>query len=537
MRQKGTTPPPPRSSRPKAAAEPLVESVPPERMVIHDIYRIIEKIGSGGMGDVYLAELAADDPDAGLRKGEKVAVKMINHLNGSREDAEARFMLEAEAAKTIDHDNVIEIFKIGKAGKRIFLVMEYLEGVDLKGHIFEKGRLSWEEARPIIEKVCMALAAAHGKNIIHRDMKPENIFLSRNGQANVKVLDFGFAKFADEDERKLTKGDLKVGTPSYAAPEQIWSESYDHRADIYSFGVVIYEMLSGTVPFKSSAVDERQRIWNVLVKHRDEQAKRPSEVVPGLDIPPEAERALMKALSKEPGDRFQSATEMMEALLGKSVEDSGQGQAAPDTSSPAKIPSKPSSIRLAALKASDFGLTPSEDIPVPKEKPKKAHRPHSSGWLKGTVVGLTIGALGMLAYYNRAKIENFINSMDQEHQIAPREPAPPGQPRQAPATFELRVQSEPQGASVYDITNGARAGPSTYLGSTPLHVYVPNGERTIVLVKRGYAQRRLAVSPSSPEHRINLARPRPRTETTAPAPEDAQPQEEPVEIVEDLQPQ
>ena len=573
MKTRSNIPPPPKSVRPKAA-EPLVDSVPPveseppERMVIHDKYRMIEKIGSGGMGDVYKAQVTRDDEKTGLAKGDMVAVKIINQPNGGNGDAEGRFMLEAEAAMKIEHENVIEIYQIGKVGKRIFLVMEYLEGKDVKGLICEKEKrgeiFGWSEVRPIISEVCAALHAAHGQNIIHRDLKPENIFLAENGKRKVKVLDFGYAKFID-GERNVTVGDLKVGTPSYVAPEQIFSENYDHRADLYSFGICIYEMITGRPPFLCDKTDP-QWIFKMLTKHKDERPRRPSEALPGLDMPKEAEDALMKALAKDPKDRFQDALEMRDALIGR--ESKKAMPALPDRDSRRAIPvppereSKramptPSQRALPVSPQADSGekqildildtpeeeSVPEKEIPFPKmpsavqKKANDVEKPGGWNGLKGAIVGGLVTGILVLGYYNREKIERFVRSLDQEHQVAPSSPSTSTLPTQAPTTFELSVvtvagNDEIRGASVYDVTGRARPGPGNYLGSTPLRVFVPNGERTILIVKRGYGQARAVVSPSSPTHSISLSRPRPRTEAPQPSAGDAQPEER-VEIIEE----
>jgi serine/threonine protein kinase len=507
---------------------------------IHERYKIEGKVGSGGMGNVYLA-LDCDE-------GRYVAVKMVGDEIQDRPDVRERYFLEAKAAMMINHENVIDIIDIGHIGNRAFLVMEFLEGADLKALISERanaGRtLVWEEVRHVIEKVCDALDAAHRQSIIHRDLKPENIFLVTNGELpHIKLIDFGLVKFSGESDRKLTK-DMKVGTPTYVAPEQIWSEKYDHRADLYSLGVVIYEALAGMPPFTSKAPDEPTRMLQVLVKHREEKPKMLTETNPAIVLPKGVEEAIMKSLEKDPSMRYQSALEMKEAILGKaSAPASSRIQAAPPSERPSsRMPPQPVREATTELSELDFEEAPAPSAkksappapPAPAPASQKMEIPdeveelidpdklkyvpterRGSGIgrvLRNITIAGLIGAAGYFAYEKRKEIADFFEPQRAETPSSSgQNPAPA--PTQAPTTFHLRIiarsgEEEVRGASVYDITDGRRRPP--YLGSTPLDVYIQRGERRILIAARGYADTTLVVSPESPTQTVRLHRPRQR---------------------------
>ncbi|HSB47614.1 MAG TPA: serine/threonine-protein kinase [Candidatus Bilamarchaeum sp.] len=544
-------------ARLKLQADPFVEELRRKNELIHARYRIEGKVGGGGMGNIYLAH---DEQEGGF-----VAVKMVAEDIRGRPDVKERYFLEAEAAMKIDHPNVIEILDIGESGNRTFIVMEFLEGMDLKARIAERARegkaLSWDEVRHVIDKICDALDAAHGHGIIHRDLKPENIFLVSNGDLpHIKLIDFGLVKFSEESERKLTK-ELKVGTPTYAAPEQIWAEKYDHRADLYSLAVVIYEALTGIPPFVSNAKEENARMYQVLIKHKDEKPRRLTETRPGLVLPKGVEDAIMKALEKDPEKRFQSALEMKAAILGKEASSTrvrlsgrppdSKGSIVP-SSRPAPAREKSASIadleEFAASLPNVPASPPSRQVtmeiseveeveapakkksPQPQKIPDEAEEPLDPDKLrfipegnarfpfgkliKGTIALALAGAAVYFGYENRKRVDDFMEPQRAAPQIVTQDAAPVPTV-QAPATFQLRISArsgseEVRGASVYDITGGRNTRHRQYLGSTPLDVYAPVGERRILIVARGFAETTLTVSPQAATQTVQLRRPRSR---------------------------
>jgi len=275
--------------------------------VLSDRYRVLKKLGEGGMGSVYLAEHTTIN--------KKLAIKVLSPEYSHKQDLVDRFLQEARAASMIDQENVVEITDFGATpGGSVYFVMEYLNGEDLAATIKRDGAISWSRAKPIMLQICDALAAAHDAGIIHRDMKPENCFRIRRGSNEdfVKVLDFGIAKVTSDEEggsgRNLTRTGMIFGTPEYMSPEQAKGEKVDHRVDIYALGVILYELLTGKVPFSSDT------FMGVLTKHMFEAPPAPRVANPVVEIPDEVEAIILKALQKDREYRFQSLREMATAI-------------------------------------------------------------------------------------------------------------------------------------------------------------------------------------------------------------------------------
>lgn len=265
-------------------------------------YRVHSLIGEGGMGTVYEAEH--------LEIGRRVAIKVLNRAHTGRREAVARFHQEARAAGAIGHPNICEIYDVGRLDDGSpYLVMERLHGKTLADRINIEGALPFEDVIAVLTQVLSALVAAHDKGIIHRDVKPENIFLTeRVGCAPViKILDFGISKSADESgDLSLTRTGMVMGTPFYMAPEQARGEHIDHRVDIYACGVMLYEALTGRRPFIASN-------YNALViQVLSAQPRDPREIRPA--IPAAFVPVIYKALAKRRDDRFENATRFIKAL-------------------------------------------------------------------------------------------------------------------------------------------------------------------------------------------------------------------------------
>ncbi len=263
-------------------------------------YQVLERIGDGGMGTVYMAEHTT------ILK--KFAVKVLSAELSLRAEHCDRFMREARSASMINHPNVVEITDFGKTPDgQPFFVMEYLQGKDLSQIVGEDGPMSWKRVRGIILQVCNALQAAHEQGIVHRDMKPGNVVLVKRGNNpdHVKVLDFGIAKVLGQepDAKGLTQSGMVVGTPEYMSPEQGWGQPVDHRGDIYALGVLIFELLTGKIPFTGTTMME------VLNRHMFEvpDVKHPS-------IPDEVGAIILKAMQKDRSLRFQSMNELSAAV-------------------------------------------------------------------------------------------------------------------------------------------------------------------------------------------------------------------------------
>jgi tRNA A-37 threonylcarbamoyl transferase component Bud32 len=277
-------------------------SSPPSMLgkVFLDRYRVIGHLGDGGMGSVYLVEHTT------ILK--KLAIKVLSPALAVRADFTDRFLREARAASAINHPNVVEITDFGATDTgEPFFVMEYLQGEDLSQTIINEGPIPWSRARPIILQICSALQAAHEQGIVHRDMKPGNCLRIKHGNNAdyVKVLDFGIAKVtsSEVENKALTQTGTVIGTPEYMSPEQGWGHPVDHRSDIYAVGVILYELLSGRVPFAGETMME------ILNRHIYE--------VPDISHPnisAEVGAIVLKAMQKDRTLRFQSMSEMIEAI-------------------------------------------------------------------------------------------------------------------------------------------------------------------------------------------------------------------------------
>jgi serine/threonine-protein kinase len=269
--------------------DPLIGRVLSER------YRIVRKIGEGGMGCVYQAEHALIE--------KKIALKVLFQDLTRRADLVARFLQEAKSASRIGHENVIDISDFGQSPDGlVFIAMEYLDGQDLGKLLKKVGAMHWERVRPILMQIAKGLRAAHGNGIIHRDMKPENVYLiQREARPDfVKVLDFGIAKVINDDAGgpALTQTGMIFGTPEYMSPEQAQGSPPDHRVDIYAVGCIMYHMLTGSVPFMAD------NFMGILTKHLLEAPVPPRVRRPDLDILPDVEAICLRAMEKDRDKRY-----------------------------------------------------------------------------------------------------------------------------------------------------------------------------------------------------------------------------------------
>jgi serine/threonine protein kinase/Tfp pilus assembly protein PilF len=253
-------------------------------------YKIIEKLGEGGMGVVYKAQ------DTKLKR--TVALKFIKPKVLEDEEEKRRLVREAQAAAALDHPNICTIYEINEAEGKTFIAMAYIDGQSLREKI-KAGPMKIEEALAIATQVAEGLQEAHEKGIIHRDIKTGNIMVTKKGQA--KIMDFGLAMLTGET--KITRTGTTIGTLAYMSPEQIHGEELDHRTDIWSFGVVLYEMLTGQVPFQRE--NQAAMIYSVL----NDQPKPLSSI--RSEIPQDVEQVINKALRKDKAQRYQSMRELL----------------------------------------------------------------------------------------------------------------------------------------------------------------------------------------------------------------------------------
>ncbi len=255
-------------------------------------YRIIEKLGEGGMGVVYRAE------DLNLER--PVALKFLTPHLVSDEEGRKRFIREAKAAAALDHPNICTVHEIGEADGRIFIAMAFLEGQPLSKRIAQ-GPLKLNEALSIAIQIAEGLEAAHAKGIVHRDIKPDNVMLVQGSRGLVKLMDFGLAQLSGSS--KLTRGGSTLGTVFYMSPEQAQSADIDHRTDIWSLGVVLYEMVCGRPPFRGEF--DQAVVYSLM----NEAAEPLTAVRTG--VPKELERIVNKCLAKAPAGRYQHADELL----------------------------------------------------------------------------------------------------------------------------------------------------------------------------------------------------------------------------------
>src|SRR5580765_1085365 len=244
-------------------------------------YRIVALLGKGGMGEVYRADdLSLDQP---------VALKFLPEAVTHHEPALERFRSEVRIARQVSHPNVCRVYDLGEMEGLYFLSMEYLDGEDLGSLLRRIGRLPEDKALEIARKLCAGLAAAHEKGVLHRDLKPSNIML--DGRGNVLITDFGLAALANQ----IQQAEVRNGTPAYMAPEQLAGKEVSARSDIYSLGLVLYEIFTGKQAFEASTLAELVRM------HTETTPVSPSSLVKDLD--PAVERVILRCLDPDPRNR------------------------------------------------------------------------------------------------------------------------------------------------------------------------------------------------------------------------------------------
>jgi eukaryotic-like serine/threonine-protein kinase len=280
------------------------------KVVDNGEFQIVEKLGAGGMGAVYKARQPS--------MNRLVAIKVLHAKYLSRDDLVSRFRREARSMSQLTHPNTAHVYKYGQLDDgSCYFVMDYLDGHTIAQEVRRNGPLDPDRAIYIMAQVCGALQEAHQAGIIHRDMKPENIFLTKQaGTADFpKVLDFGLAKVTEKQMgtrsiMHLTQHGTIFGTPEFMSPEQALGAPLDQRSDIYALGLILYEMLTGKLPFD---VTGKREIMTAQVKTPPIPL---SKRRPGKSFSPDLDAVIAKAIAKNPADRFQSAAHFCEALLG-----------------------------------------------------------------------------------------------------------------------------------------------------------------------------------------------------------------------------
>jgi len=280
-------------------ADPLLGAVLLEQ------FRVEERIGVGGMGTVYRAHQTTI--------GRDVAIKVLRAELARDEQAVARFEREARLCTALDHPNLVRVFLSGRLPDgRLYIVMELLQGRSLADELDDQGPPSLERTVVMIMKLCAGLGAVHAAGIVHRDIKPENVYLVQRGRDSdfVKLVDFGVARVLEGEGvgPTTTQSGRVFGTATYISPEAATGDETDHRSDIYSLGVLSYQLLTGELPFEGSTAGA------VLMQHVHNEPPPLHEKGRGADVPDDVAQVVMRALSKEPGARQQTVAEFLDSL-------------------------------------------------------------------------------------------------------------------------------------------------------------------------------------------------------------------------------
>jgi serine/threonine-protein kinase len=406
--------------------------------LINERYKILSVIAHGGMGKVYRAEQAP--------LGRLVALKVLSpNYNGDNDpEFHKRFFLEASIASKLRHPNTVTIFDYGKTDDEVYYIaMELLEGRTLHRALREEGTLSPERTVNIASQICRALREAHGLGVIHRDLKPANVYLVKHGDENefTKVLDFGLVKNIEEKGEQLTQVGLFMGSPKYMSPEQIRGEQVDSRVDIYALGVMVYEMLTGKVPYDSP------NSVNILMAHVHEQIPTLHELNPHVRVPPALEQVVRKCMAKNPDDRYASMNDVLFALkqcLGHEVQSTGEfripdfGDARPEVLQSAT----PTVNQLPA----NNNLTTSSHMPV--QPFAQAQKPSSSAapLIFAGIFALT-GVGGFLALSGPLSEDKPAAPVVAAAPVTTAAPTPSPVPQKAPSVI-VTLRSTPPGAMV-----------------------------------------------------------------------------------------
>ncbi len=447
-------------------------------------YRVTKLLGEGGMGAVYLGEHPVI--------GRKVAIKVLHTALAADKDIVARFFNEARAIHLIAHPNIVEILDFGQTPDgQPYFIMEFLTGEALS-EIVSRGPMAAPEVAHLADQMCRALSAAHAKGIVHRDLKPHNIqIIEKDGSPFVKILDFGVAKILsapDGSQSVKTRTGSLMGTPIYMSPEQCKGAGLlDHRTDIYSLGVLIFEMLAGRPPFMAEGIGE------LFAKHMLEEAPNLLDFAP--QTPPAMVAAVMKSLNKELEDRFSSMEEFRKGLLGEIKVASAPGRAPAGMGKRPAVSGGPRQTVATTMSPQAQSTTLSsatseidDELAPPKKK---------TGLVVGVGVGIAAAAVVAFVVVGKSG-EAAKPPVAAMPAPAPAPVAPPAPP--AKTTITVRFEASPVGSHVFRKSDGKD------LGAAPLDVKLPhNGPATdYVLRKDGYKELDVTAD-SSEDNTVHVA--------------------------------
>jgi serine/threonine-protein kinase len=463
---------------------------------INDRFQVTSLIARGGMGKVYRGKQ--------MPLGRDCAIKVLSVKQGEvDEDFERRFFLEASILAKLTHPNTVTVFDYGRTEDGVlYMVMEFLEGHTLKQTMRDEGPFDQDRGAHVARQMCRSLREAHSLGVVHRDLKPGNVYLVEHGDERdmVKVIDFGLVKNVDASNTEdLTQAGLFMGSPKYMAPEQIRGEHVDARTDIYAMGVMLYEMVCGEVPF------DRANQVDLLLAHVNERPKRPRERKPDVQINEGFEAIIMRCLEKNPDDRFTSMDDVLAVL-----KEATGGR--PTTETAASIELRKS---LDALVKSGSN-PPVPTAPDPSQlvataadaQPKK-------GGSKFAAIGLglaLVAAVGIFVATRGGKDDAqaqaatsqqkpaTTNSVTNSTTAAKVEPAVTAAPKPTVDLKRIHLESDPAGAKVRD------GGDVLLCDTTPCDVKVESGTLTVSLSLDGYNSEKLTLKEGDSAKKVTLSK-------------------------------
>jgi eukaryotic-like serine/threonine-protein kinase len=440
-------------------------------------YRVVERLGQGGMGNVYLAVHEAIE--------KKIALKVLRLEFSIKPDLVTRFQQEAISASRVKHPGVLDVFDFGRLDNGCFFIaMELLQGRDLADELERRHVLEAERAVRIALQICRALAAAHTQGVVHRDLKPENVYLhdTSDGDELVKIVDFGIAQLRTNQElaaqqterRRLTRTGMIFGTPEYMSPEQALGKSVDARADVYATGIILYEMLTGAVPFTGDS------FFGVLNAHLNQPLPAMRSLYPALSISAQLESAISRALAKDPDERYPSLRELA-AELEASPEGRRSGMARAEAS---RLPAA-AGERRSQPTAAQFAQPAPEPIAAAAE-PRPARRSLAGVIVLGlALAGVTAAATVLLwgqsappAAPNRAPSSSASGLPPAPSETAAVATAPVADATAAPAPVTVSVATVPAGAVLFK--DGFQV-----CDLTPCDVLIARGAQITLEAKKG----------------------------------------------------
>jgi serine/threonine-protein kinase len=473
---------------------------------INDRFKVTGLIARGGMGKVYKAEQAP--------LGRVCAIKVLNPNYSGEHDPEfhKRFFLEASISSKLTHPNTVTIFDYGRTDDNIYyMAMEFLEGRTLHRALREEGPFIEERATHIARQICRSLREAHSLGVIHRDLKPANVYLIEHGDETdfVKVLDFGLVKNIDDTKGEdLTQTGLFMGSPKYMAPEQIRGEHVDARTDIYALGIILYEMVTGKVPF------DRPNSVNILMAHVNERVPPLKEMNPSCAISEALEHTIFKCVEKNPDDRFKSMDEVLAALKRagagamtgtiSGADRSGAFDLLSTTGSFTPQPSPGSVSSLSPDSGSGAIMAGGSQAPVEQKKSKT-----------GLLIGLGLGLAAVIAVVAMVtgkgsdqptpgtQPSTTAPALSVPTNVAPSvKPTVSAAPSPAVAVDEpvrLKIETDPVGAQI-------REDGTIICDKTPCEVLVTDKPRKLSLELKDFKAESISVKKGDPSRSVKLTK-------------------------------